>query len=542
MSRAFIAQIAALFLFVSGAMTETLALVPWPTKVQERAGMLEISGNTVIEYNAQWLLTSAQILSDEIFELTKLRLAIKQTTANGLGNIILSAQSGFAPEGYKVDINDRATIKATSARGFSWGAVTLLQIAQMHNNKPVFKKVYIEDQPVENYRGVLLDIAREPFSLDSIKRQIILNRFYKVPFLVLHLTDDQAVTFKLDSEPTLGTTNENGARDYRPIPAYTRQELEDLVKFANARGVTLIPEFDMPGHGAALIRARPDLFKTGAYHHATLNIANDAAVQKIQEIVKELANIFKSSPYFHLGGDEADFSQLHRNVDAPEWVYPNVREQWNQKLDQITLEERAKGRIGPDVTLDDAHVVYRKFLNDMNSFVKKLNKKALVWESFTILDSIVPVARDIVVLPYDQFVTATTYIDGGFSLINSSWSPLYIVHASLADGSDGLMDTESSIYRWNKSIFDVYYDNRTPTSAHIVDRARSVRIRGAQMSLFECTEGGYFNAERPRLPAMSEKLWNPRAQKTFDDFIERYTKVNEMLDVIIAAHIPMHSF
>jgi hexosaminidase len=526
-----------LLLYSVFGWAQEISVVPWPKKVQIWGGVLTLPPTATINYNLPSLQPLATILADEIYALTNVRLPINESAVVQPGNILLFQKPGFLAEEYSLDASTAVRLEATNLRAMSWAAVTLLQILQVQSGNVVFIKTNIQDAPIEGYRGVLLDIVREPFSLESIKRQIVLNRFYKIPFLVLHLTDDQGITFKLDIEPTLGTTNESGRFDNRPIPSYTRAQLEELVKFANDRGITLIPEFDMPGHGAALIRARPDLFKTGDYHHATLNIANPEAVQKLKDIVRELITIFNSSPYFHLGGDEADFDLLHRNVNvAPPLVYPAVRQQWTQRLDTLTIQERQAGRLGPNETIDDAHAVYRQFINEMNAFLKQFKKKALVWESYTMLDPVVPLNRDVLVMPYDQFDNATTYINAGFQLINASWSPLYIVSASQPGG---LMDTVSNIYKWNKSVFDVFYGNRTPTSSHTVNAAKSWQIQGAQMSIWETTEQGFFDAERSRLPAMAERLWNPKANKLFTNFERRYNSTNALLDRITAVNVPV---
>lgn len=527
-----------------------LSLVPWPQSVQINQGSLEIKNSSRIVYNNLNISELAKILSNEIYLITgkKLPLVLSNTVAPG--DIYLKLSPGSLVQGsYVLNVSDIATIQANDYKTLALGTTTLLQAIEFDGNRTVLPLLQIKDFPKEKYRGVLLDIAREPYSLNSIKKQIILNHFYKIPYLVLHLNDNESITFKLAFDPKLGTTNYNGTKDPRPILAFSKAELLDLVKFADQRGVTLIPEIEMPGHGAALIRARPDLFKTGEYHYATLNIANSQAVNELKTIVKELANIFVSSPYIHLGGDEADFAMLNRGITGIYTdpygnqfikVYDDVRVQWDNKLDYLTQIERAAGRIGPQDRIDDAHAVFRDFLNNMNAYVKSLGKKSIIWESYTLTDAIVPVSKEIIVMPFDQFRTATFYINSGFDLINASWSPLYIVLVSLLDGSNGLKDTPEHVFNWNKRIFDVFYGNQTPTSSHTVSESLAYKILGAQLSLWENTELGFLPAERPLLPAMSEKLWNPDSGLSYFNFNSRYNSQDKNFNSIVTANLINH--
>lgn len=512
----------------------SLNLIPWPQVVEEKNGSLPITTKSRIVANVPELLGTANVLAQEICLLTNLTLQTVVGTTPNNGDIVLTLEPNLEEdaEEYFLSISNTAEITAGSKQALAMGMATLLQTIQHKDKNPTFPKVEITDFPQEKYRGALLDVAREPYSLTSIKKQIILNHIYKVPYLILHLMDDQAFTLDIDLEPGMTITNFEGAKDRRKIPTYTKKDLKALVKFAEDRGVILIPEIEVPGHGAALIRALPNIFKTGEYHHATLNIANPEAVRVLKKLVSTLAEIFYNSPYIHLGGDEADLAMLHRGITGTYTdpygktyikVYDPVRKQWDQKLDEITLKELQAKRIGPNEVLSDAHFVYRNFLNEMNAYVKSLGKKVIVWESHGITSSIVPIERDVIVMPYDQFLPATSYIDSGFDLINASWSPLYIVGTSSADGSDGMFDTQENMYLWDKTVFDVYYGNRTNNSAHRVDTQHSDAILGASLSLWENTEQGFLIPARRQLPAMSEKLWNrERGNFGYDDFQARF--------------------
>jgi hexosaminidase len=517
-------------------------LVPYPQSVQTRSGSVTIGATSSVVVSSPSLVQLGSVLSNEIFALTGQRLNVRTGTPAD-GDIALTLDNNIAGEAYSMDVQNTAVISGGNYRAISQGTVTLLQSLKTTGGTISVPRVRIDDFPTESYRGAMIDLAREPTSIETIKKQIELNRLYKVPYLQLHLSDDQAFTFTVSSVDGINGHNFKGADDRRTMPTYTREQMVDLVKFADARGVTLIPEIEMPGHGAQLVNARPDLFRTGWYHHATLNVANPDAVTALKSILKEVSDVFQSSPYIHIGGDEADFSQLnYGNVrfesgHSDPTVYPEVRKQWDAKMDQLTAELRASGQIGSTQRVTQATEVYRDFLNQMDEYVKSLGKQTVVWEGFG-RGGQVPVNKDIIVMSFENaYYRPENIVADGFTDINASWSPLYVVAMQDDAGrAVSLAADLEEIYKWNKQYFDVYYGNVTPTSGTFVSDAYADMILGGQLVAWENTEAVLIESMRQRIAAMSEKLWTPDAPWTFDDFSSRLLFTDGMLDKLFLAN------
>jgi hexosaminidase len=320
------------------------------------------------------------------------------------------------------------------------------------------------------------------------------------------------------------------------------------VAFAADRGVTIVPEIEMPGHGGKMVAGRPDLFRTGPYHGSTLNIANPDAVAALKSMIAEVASVFSTSPYIHIGADEADFSQLgygyvgYMSDGVTPSVTPQARAQWDGKMDQLTTQLRASGDIGPTATVTSAQDVFRDFLNQMNDYVANdLGKQMIAWEGFGSSGK-VPVNKDIIVMSFEQaYYNPLRLVKDGYRNINASWSPMYVVAAQdlkpdYPTGAGIAAATLEQIYNWNKQFFDVYYGNVSPTSGTYVPDDYAAMILGGQLTAWENTEGSLLAAIRQRLGATAEKLWTPDCPWTYDDFLSRLMSTDALLEQLLLAN------
>ena len=149
------------------------------------------------------------------------------------------------------------------------------------------------DEPAVAYRALLIDCARQWHPPQVIKDVIVMCRLYKINFLQLHLTDDPLFTFPSKAFPSLPTV-EKGQRRH-----YTREELLDLVRFADERGVTIVPELETPGHSAKLRRVEP----FGRPGLGCIVMADEKTYEAFDQLIGEMCEVFKSSPYFHMNND-----------------------------------------------------------------------------------------------------------------------------------------------------------------------------------------------------------------------------------------------
>ncbi|MEI7901841.1 MAG: family 20 glycosylhydrolase, partial [bacterium] len=337
--------------------------------------------------------------------------------------------------------------------------------------------------------------------LDGQKQLVRLCRLYKIRYLQLHLTDDQGFKFPSTAFPLLTTQNYSG-------PAYTLSELRELERYSQERGVTIIPELEIPGHEAAMNRAMPDLFKikdTLPYeHHATINWAKQEVMDALDVLIGEICSVFQATPYFHVGGDEADFEFAHQNTN-------------------FVQRFQALGYAAP-YTYDDSYQLYRRLLRTLNELITtKYSKQMLCWEGFHRDPSsspLEPIPHTLPVMAFENtYYPASQLVADGYPVINTAWNPLYVVN--------GTQCSPENIYGWNLYRFGRY--QKDWSQVQWVTVSPTTNVIGAQMCAWEQPETIELDSLRLRVAAMSERIWNPNADKTFADFSQRVLATDTLL-------------
>ena len=363
-------------------------------------------------------------------------------------------------------------------------------------------RLTIKDQPHSAYRGLLIDVARQYHGVATLRQCVQLCRLYKIRYLQLHLTDDQAFTFPSQAYPRLATQNWGGG------PAYTRKELEELESYAAARGVAIVPEFEVPGHAGTMNRTMPELFKiqgTKPYeHHATINFANPDVLRAVDTIVGEMCDVFRSSPYFHIGGDEADF------------VFAGQHPDFQAAFRKFGLGEQGQWQL------------YRHFLIQMNEIVKKHGKQMIVWEGFhRDPDSPFQIPKDVIVMEYEcPFYPPRQLVEDGYSVVN------VLLDAVVRRQSEAWSPPQTD---WNLYRFGQYTTSFALTTWHQLEA--TPQIIGGQMCTWEQPEAIEVASLRTRLPAMSERIWNPDASRSYDDYAQRAAVTDQLRKLIPTVHI-----
>ncbi len=222
------------------------------------------------------------------------------------------------PEAYELIITPReAFVKSSTPAGRLYGHSTLDQLISQFGDKGIPCGT-IKDSPRYPWRGLMLDPARHFIPVSDIRKFIDVMAYYKFNRLHLHLTDDQGWRLPVPGYPrlkTIASHREETNGDDKPHGGmYTKQELKDLVRYAAAKNVEIIPEVDAPGHNVALAAAYPEFI---CFPNPNLKVFTSNGVTKelvcpgnpdiwrfYTAVIKELKDIFPSR-YIHLGGDEA---------------------------------------------------------------------------------------------------------------------------------------------------------------------------------------------------------------------------------------------
>ncbi|HEX7303297.1 beta-N-acetylhexosaminidase [Lentzea sp.] len=408
-----------------------------------------------------------------------------EITTEPSSNAILFDTGETAEEGYELDVTATGvTIRATTPAGHFNAVATLRQLlppeVEAKSEQPVewrIPGVRIEDHPRYPHRGAMLDVTRHFFTPDQVKNYIDQLAAFKINHLHLHLSDDQGWRLEIKSWPQLtniGGRTEVGTRtgDF----FYTQAEYKDLVEYARARGMTVIPEFDMPGHTNAAQSSyanlnadntRRDPYTGIEVGFSSLAIHEDITYEFIEDVIREVAAI-TPGPYLHIGGDEA-------------------------------------------LTTPDAD--YEAFMTRALPLVEKYGKTAIGWHEFikTTTDT-GPVVQFWNQTTADENVAAAA--KRGTRVILSPANRVYLDMKYTEDTELGLkwagvVEVRDS-YDWDPGSY--------------LEGVPEDRVLGVEAPLWTETAETPADLEFlafPRLPAAAELGWSPRATHDWDDFARR---------------------
>lgn len=304
----------------------TPSLIPNPVSIEWTDHQFEITGNTKIwiETGNEELADIGSYLSELLKPATGFELSvatISEAPAEGIYLSLQNDESKLGEEGYKLKITENLlTLSANKPAGIFRGIQTIRQLLNDKIESRSFQKenwviptCNITDYPEYAYRSSMLDVSRHFFSVKDVKQYIDYLAFYKFNHLHLHLTDDQGWRIEIKSWPKLteigGSTQVDGGQG----GFYTQQEYVELVEYAAARYITIVPEIEMPGHSNAALASyaflncndtTPELYTGTDVGFSTLCTGKDSVYIFINDVIREVAAL-TPGPYIHVGGDES---------------------------------------------------------------------------------------------------------------------------------------------------------------------------------------------------------------------------------------------
>jgi len=306
---------------------ESFSVIPMPNDVTLLKGTVCVKG-AAVEIDPSIDKASREAIG-RFVQALETATGVK-TKADGDG-FEFKYNPNLGPEQYYIEIeDDDIEVEASALNGFVYACETLKQMlpAAIYGNKKakadwVLPCAKIFDEPRFGYRGMHLDCSRHFWTVEETKKYIDIMVAYKLNTLHWHLTDDQGWRVEIKAYPRL---TEIGAwRDGTVIGKdwesndgiryggfYTQEQLRDVVEYAAERGVTIIPEIDLPGHMIAALAAYPELGCTGGPYKVwqrwgiakdILCAGKEETFTFIESVLSELMDIFPSK-YIHIGGDE----------------------------------------------------------------------------------------------------------------------------------------------------------------------------------------------------------------------------------------------
>lgn len=468
------------------------SLIPWPAEVGARPGAFTLDASTPICGD----VAVAERLRATLRAVSGLDL---ETRGCGPAGITLVTSSAVAdPEGYTLDVSANGIrIVARGGAGLYYGAMTLAQLvsgAQVPN-------IHIEDAPRFKWRGLMLDTARHFLPVREIETILEQMGQHKLNVLHLHLTDDQGWRIEIKRYPELTKT---GA--WRTPPSnggpgsetkvyggfYTQAEMREIVAYAAARHITVVPEIDLPGHAQAVVAAYPQVGVTGdrvaVSSNWGVNVAlyntDAAALAFIKNVLDEIMAVFPGK-YIHLGGDEA------------------VKDQW-QASPAIRVQMKSLGLANEDA-------LQSWFMAQLAAYLDAHGRAMVGWDE--VLQGGVP--ANTTVMSWRGTQGAITAARLGHDVVLSPAPTLYFdnLQSRLEDEPAGRANivTLSQVY-----AFDVM--------PAVLNAEQARHILGGQAALWSEYLLSSWHVQRaafPRVDALSEALWTRPSRMSWAQFLDR---------------------
>ncbi|MEH3105089.1 MAG: beta-N-acetylhexosaminidase [Sphingomonas phyllosphaerae] len=499
------ALVAALLVAAPAAAAPLTAVLPVPAMVTPGTGTFRLEdGATIVVPNRD---AAARNAADRAVEIVARTRGLRLRVADRGAGAIRFVRAGTAPAGdehYRLDVTPAGIrITAASDAGLFYGAMTLAQLLApdaRFGDAVAVPALAIDDRPRFAWRGVMLDVARHMQPVAAIERVIDMMAQHKLNKLQLHLTDDQGWRIEIKRYPELtrkgawraSTTPNDGAPPGRYGGFYTQDQLRALVAYAAARAVTIVPEIDLPGHAQAAIAAYPEIgvlgdrpAVSGDWGINPYLFGTDArSLTFVRNVLDEVMAIFPS-PYIHVGGDEA------------------LKDQW-QASATIQAQRRALG-------IADEQRLQSWFIGQLGDHLARHGRRLIGWDE--ILEGGLPASAS--VMSWRGEAGAIEAANMGHDVVLSPGPVLYLDNLQSARGDEppGRLKIQT--------LADVYAYDPLPGA---IAPARAQHVLGAQANLwaeYMVTPEQREHALFPRLAALAEMTWSPKAARDWAAFLTR---------------------
>ncbi|MFF7147071.1 beta-N-acetylhexosaminidase [Streptomyces griseoaurantiacus] len=468
---------------------------------------------------------------------TRVRLALVPALTGELGG----------PEGYRLETTAHSvTLTAAAEPGLLHAAQTLRQLLgpEAFRRAPVTARrhwpvpaVTLEDGPRFRWRGLMLDVARHFLPKDGVLRYLDLMAAHKLNVLHLHLTDDQGWRIEIRSHPRLTEVGSWRPRtkighrasalwEEKPHGGfYTRDDLREIVAYAAARHIAVVPEIDIPGHSQAAIAAYPELGNTDVVDTSALGVwddwgisphvlaPTDTTLRFYEEVLEEVLELFPpdAAPYtgfsrfVHIGGDECPKDEWRRSPAA---------------------QARIRG-----LGLDGEDGLQAWFVRHFDDWLTARGRRLIGWDEI-LEGGLAPGAAVSSWRGYEGGITAAR---AGHDVVMCPERAVYLDHRQDPGPEEpvpiGFVRTLEDVHRF------------APVPPELTEE-QAAHVLGAQANVWtEVMEdqGRVDYQAFPRLAAFAEALWSPLpppAERDFAEFESRMAVHYARLDALGVAYRP----
>ena len=499
-------------------------VIPLPQEVSlTQVDRVNPNENVLIAYpeNNALLQRNAEFLSEYIQQATNYAPKTKAIAAGEQvkNAIVLGLDPSIAnKEGYVLTTTPEGiNINGQTENGVFYGIQTLRKSipAEAKEATILIPAGEIKDEPRFSYRGMHLDVGRHFFPKEFMKKYIDLLALHNMNTFHWHLTDDQGWRIEIKKYPKLTEIGSQRSRtvigrntqEYDNTPYggfFTQEEAKEIVKYAQERYITVIPEVDLPGHMLAALAAYPEMGCTGGPYEVcprwgifedVLCIGNDQTMQFLEDVMNEIIEIFPSK-YVHIGGDEA----------------PRTR--W-EKCPKCQARIKTEGlKADKNHTAEDRLQSY--CMTRIEEFLNSKGRQIIGWDEILEGD----VAPNATVMSWRGMEGGIKAAQLGHDVIMTPTSFCYFDYYQTADTKDEPLGIGGYV-----PIEKVYSLEPVPA---VLTEEQSKHILGAQANLW--TE--YIHSSEhveymvlPRMAALAEVQWTQPEKKDFKDFTKRLARL-----------------
>ncbi|MEI6808781.1 MAG: beta-N-acetylhexosaminidase [bacterium] len=507
-------------------------IIPEPVKCRQTKGVFVIDGKTSIY---------ADDTSPAAFDVAgylagflavpvggKLKVLKSGDIEPGRGVILLTthnAKTSLGDEGYELKVTpESVVIRAPKAAGLFYGVQSLLQLmppgvfgsGAVTDGALKIDCVEIEDQPRFPWRGMMLDVSRHFFTPEYIKRLIDLLAMHKMNVLHMHLTDDGGWRLEIKSHPNLTDTGawrtgDGKGWDYGTIQFpgpgtgekvyggfYTREQMRDLVAYAQAHYVKIVPEIEMPGHSLATSQSYPGLRckGDGNQRQNVFCAGSDETFKVLEDVLTEVMDLFPDV-MIHIGADE---------VDKGYW----------------SSCERCKARMKSE-NLANLDELQSYFIKRIEKFVNSKGRRIIGWDE--ILEG--GLAPNAAVMSWRGMNGGIAAANAGHEVVMSPTSHCYLDYLQSLDTA-----AEPPGIGGHLPLATVYAFEPVPPDLAPEKHKLVLGTQGNVWTEFIETEDHIEYMTFPRLSALSEVAWSPASSRNWDSFLRRWHGLAQRLDVL----------
>ncbi len=484
------ASVSLFFTGCEGKLVEKVDLIPQAQSVTIGNGSFPLQELRSMQVPPEWNET-AKAFTELVQKTTGVSLTISDIDAP----LSLVKNDKLTEEAYTLEIErGRIVLEANDAQGISNALATLHQLilTAKDNKLPI---INIQDKPRFGYRGLMLDCSRHFWTVDELKETLSQMAFFKLNKLQMHLTDNNAWRLAMDQYPEL-TAKGTYYSDFPDLSGkyYSTNDLKEIVKYAQALGIEIIPEVDLPGHAIALLAAMPQLSCKGGTFEAypeelplnqrkrgnenMLCIGNPESIRFAQEVVDALIQIFPSK-YIHLGGDE---------VPTAIW----------EKCPKCQALYKKEGMKKPGELQD-------YFTRKMSEYIRSKGKIMVGWDEINDRHAATP--EDMLTVWRDNGLKAQkAALERGIPVVMCPQHGCYLDWGYAGNST-------RKVYEWD------------PVTSQVTPEQEAL-VQGGQGALWTERVATQDRVEwmlYPRLAALSEVFWTNASKRNWDDFYRRIT-------------------